>query len=124
MNNIIYQHESYQLIGLCMHVHNKLGMGYSEAVYKDALQYELSRNNIPFEREKEYSIPYEDIILDHKYYADFVVWDKIILELKAVSALNGEHMAQTMNYLAVSNNKLGLLVNFRGSKLEYRRVVL
>src|ERR1044071_1212606 len=124
MSIIIYQHESYKLIGICMDVHNKLGRGYSEVVYKDALQYELSKHSIPFEREKGYEIPYEDIILEHKYYADFVVWDKIIIELKTVSELNSEHMSQTLNYLAVSKNKLGILVNFRGLKLEYRRVVL
>jgi GxxExxY protein len=124
MSEIIYKHESYQLIGICMEVHNQLGRGYSEAVYKDALEYELIKQGIPFAREKEFMVPYKDIFLKHHYYADFIVWDKIILELKAVSMLKEEHIEQTLNYLAVSKSRLGLLVNFRSTRLDYRRVVL
>lgn len=106
-----------------MDVQNNLGKGFSEIVYKDALEYEFRKNNIPFQREREFAVNYKDVVLPHKFYADFVVWDKIILEVKNVSQLNNEHLEQTFNYLAVSNSKLGILVNFRESQLEYRRVV-
>jgi len=106
-----------------MEVHNNLGAGFLEIVYKDALEYEFRMNHIPFEREKEYVVNYKDIILPHKFYADFVILDKIILEVKGVGALCDEHIAQTINYLKVSGNKLGLLVNFGREKLEYKRIV-
>ncbi|MGV3611928.1 MAG: GxxExxY protein [Fluviicola sp.] len=123
MSHLVYKIESYKIIGICMEVHNKLGKGFSEIVYKDALEYEFKKNNIPFQREREFAVNYKDVILPHKFYADFFVWDKIILEIKNVSQLNNEHLEQTFNYLAVSNSKLGILVNFRESQLEYKRVV-
>ncbi len=124
MEKIIYKDESYRIIGLCMEVHKNLGKGFLEVVYKDALEYELKQAHIPFEREKEYVVRYKDIILPHKFYADFVVYDKIILEIKCVSNLGNEHIAQTMNYLKISGCKLGLLVNFGKLSLEFKRVIL
>jgi GxxExxY protein len=120
---IIYKEESYSIIGKCMEVHNELGHGFLEIVYKDALEYVFKKNNIFYEREKEYSINFQNFILPHKFYADFVVFDKIILEIKSVSNLADEHIAQTINYLKVSGNKLGLLVNFGKGKLDYKRIV-
>ena len=107
-----------------MEVHNNLGKGFLEIVYKDALEYEFRKNNIPFEREKEYVVNYKDIILPHKFYADFVVFDKIILEVKGMTGIADEHIAQTLNYLKVSGCKLGLIVNFGELSLQYKRVVL
>jgi len=121
---ILYREESYQIIGKCMEVHNQLGKGFLEIVYKDALEYEFKKANIPYEREKEYEVLYKDIILPHKFYADFVVFDKIILEAKAVSYLIEAHEAQTINYLKVSNCRLGLLVNFADTKLISKRFLL
>jgi GxxExxY protein len=121
---IIYKEESYLVIGKCMEVHNALGWGFLEIVYKDALELIFSQENIPFQREKEYTVHFRNVILSHKFFADFVVFDKIILEIKGISGLTDEHIAQTMNYLKVSGNKLGLLVNFGKGKLEHRRVVL
>ena len=106
-----------------MDVHNNLGPGFLEIVYKDALEYEFKKANIPFDREVQYEVNYKDIILPHKFYADFVVFDKIILEVKGVSGLVDEHIAQTINYLKVSGNKLGLLVNFGELKMNYKRLV-
>ena len=123
MSDLIYQDESYFIIGLCMEVHNHLGHGFSEIVYKDALEYELSQNKILYEREKEYVVLYKDVILPHKFYADLIVFDKIIVEIKCVKQLTDEHMSQAINYLKVSNNKLALLINFGRGKLEYKRVV-
>ena len=123
MENIIYKKESYDIIGLCMEVHNNLGSGFLEIVYKDALEYELKNSNILSEREKMYDIKYKDIILPHKFYADLVVYDKIILDLKSVSEINDKHLAQMINYLKVSGNKLGLIVNFGDVDLNFKRVV-
>jgi len=124
MSDLIYKEESYEIIGKCFSVHNNLGAGFLEIVYKDALEYEFLKATIPFQREVEYEVNYEGIILPHKFYADFVVFDKIILEVKGVSAIGDEHIAQTINYLKVSGNKLGLLVNFGELKLNYKRLVL
>ncbi|WP_448529936.1 GxxExxY protein [Raineya sp.] len=124
MNEIIFKDEAYQIIGKCMEVHNQLGAGFLEIVYKDALEYEFRKSNIPFEREKEYKVYYKGIVLPHKFYADFVVFDKIILEVKGVSTLTDEFVAQCINYLKVSGCKLALLVNFGELRLSYKRIVL
>jgi len=84
MSELIYKEESYDIIGKCMEVHNNLGAGLLEIVYKDALELEFQRAGILYEREKEYVVNYKGVILPHKFYADFVVYDKIILEIKAV----------------------------------------
>jgi GxxExxY protein len=123
MSEIIYKDESYKIIGTCMEVHNNLGAGFLEVVYKDALEYEFRKANIPFEREKEYSVNYKGIVLSHKFYADFVVFGKIILEVKAVSGIEEEFMAQAINYLNVSKNKLAIIVNFGELQLNYKRIV-
>ncbi|MCD4664463.1 MAG: GxxExxY protein [Bacteroidales bacterium] len=124
MAKIIYKEESYQIIDKCMEVHNNLGPGFLEIVYKDALEYEFRKANIPFEREKEYEVHYKNIILPHKFYADFVVFDKIILEVKAVNTIIDEFVARSINYLKVSGDMLALLVNFGELKLNSKRIVL
>ncbi len=124
MADILYKDESYAIIGKCMEVHNNLGAGFLEIVYKDALEYEFRKANIPYEREKEYKVNYKGIILPHHFYADFVVYDKIILEVKGVSGITDEFTAQALNYLKVSQNKLALIVNFEELKLNYKRIVL
>ncbi len=124
MNTIIYKEESYQIIGKCFEVHNNLGAGFLEIVYKDALEYEFKKSKIPFEREKKYEVKYKDKILPHKFYADFVIFDKIILEIKAVSGIADEFIAQAINYLKVSDNKLAIIVNFGELKINYKRIVL
>ena len=123
-NDLIYKEEAYIIIGKCMEVHRELGHGFLEIVYKDALEILFRQTNISFEREKEYQVLFKNIVLPHKFYADFVVFDKIILEIKAVKNLTDEHIAQTINYLKVSGNRLGLLVNFGRGSLESRRIVL
>ena len=124
MSKLIYKEESYEIIGKCMEVHKNLGSGFLEIVYKDALEYEFKNAEIPYEREKEYIVIYKGMILPHKFYADFVVFDKIILEVKGISGITDEHIAQTINYLKVSENKLGLIVNFGELSLKYKRIVL
>ncbi len=124
MPNLIYKEEVYRIIGKCMEVHNNMGAGFLEIVYKDALEFEFKKAGIPFEREKQYTVSYKEIILPHKFFADFVVFDKIILEIKATFGLTDEFIAQAINYLKVSGNKLALLVNFGELKLNYKRIVL
>ena len=122
--NFYLKEESYKIIGLCMEVHKILGKGHSEVVYKDALEHEFKLNSIPFEREKKYEIEYKDIVLPRKYVADFVVYDEIILEAKAIECFSNSNIKQTLNYLAASKNQLGLLVNFGEDSLKYRRIIL
>ena len=95
-----------------------------EIVYKDALEFEFRCGEIPYEREKEYTVKYKGSILPHKFYADFVVFGQIILEVKGKSGIADEHIAQALNYLKVSGNRLALIVNFGEMKLSSRRVVL
>lgn len=121
---IIYKEESYQIIGICMEIHNYLGCGFSEIVYKDALEIEFKNAGINFEREKRYDVEYKGIILPHQFYADFVVFDKIILEIKGKSEIADSDLAQAINYLKVSENKLALIINFGEEKLNYKRIVL
>jgi len=121
---IVYKEESYAIIGKCIEVHRELGHGFPEIVYRDALEILFRQGNVFYEREKEYPVFFRGILLPHKFFADFVLLDKIILEVKCVSYLTNEHIAQTLNYLKVSGNRLGLLVNFGRGKLEYKRLVL
>ena len=124
MKELLYKEEVFQLVGFCMEIHRELGKGHDEVIYKDALVVELSRAQIPFSREKNYEITYKGVILPHFYYADFLVWDKILFEGKAVEKLTDAHLKQVLNYLAASKLRLGLLVNFGGDSLEWKRVVL
>jgi|SRR5690606_40425 len=121
--NFPLQDETYKIIGLCMEVHNNLGKGFSEIVYKDALEIEFRDAGIFYEREKEFTVNYKGIVLPHRFYADFVVFGNIILEVKSVQNIIDEHIAQTLNYLKVSQNKVALIVNFNNDKLQYKRLV-
>jgi GxxExxY protein len=115
--------ETFKIIGLCMEVHRNLGPGLLEIIYKDALEIELKENNIPFEREKEFTIKYKNNILPHKFYADFIVNEEIVLEIKAIKEFSNEHVAQSLNYMKLANSEIGLLVNFQKKSLEYKRLV-
>lgn len=106
-----------------MEVHPNLGPGLLEVIYKDALEIEF-RNNISFEREKEYSIEYKGRILPHKSYADCIINEDIVLEVKAVKEFSNEHIAQILNYIKLSNSEVGLLVNFQTKSLQHKRYVL
>ena len=117
------EEETFKIIGVCMEVHRNLGPGLLEVVYKDALEIEFKANNIPFEREKEFSIEYKGVILPHKFYADFIVNEDIVLEVKAVKEFSGEHTAQVLNYMKLSDSEIGLLVNFQNKSLQHKRLV-
>jgi GxxExxY protein len=115
---------TFEIIGKCYEVHNNLGKGFLEVVYKDALEIEFKKSGIPYQREVKYSVNYKGVLLNHSFYADFVVYDDIILEVKATSGIIEEYYAQTINYLKVSQNKLALIVNFGTNRLETKRVIL
>lgn len=122
---IYYKQESYDIIGSAMTVYNTLGPGFLEAVYQEALEIELNKRNIPFNSQKELKIFYGDIVLSHTYKPDFICYDKIIVEIKAVSCIDDTHRAQLYNYLHATKYKLGILINFGFSDgLEYERKVL
>ncbi|MBD0724033.1 NADH:ubiquinone oxidoreductase [Flavobacterium sp. L1I52] len=124
MEKFYLKEETYRIIGICMEVHKILGKGHSEKVYGDALEYEFQKNQIPYSREVKYNIEYKEIILPTYYYADFVVFEEIILELKAIKELTSSEVKQTLNYLAASKNKVGLLANFGEDSLKYKRIIL
>ncbi len=121
---LVFKEESYKIIGACMEVHNELGKGFNEIVYKDALEIEFQLQEIPYSREIMFDVFYKGHMLKRKYCADFVVYDNIILEVKAIGSLDSGNIKQTLNYLAVTKIQLGLLVNFGEDKLKYQRILL
>lgn len=122
---LVYPKESYAIIGACFNVYKEMGCGFLESVYQECLEIELENQGIPFRAQQELTLTYRDRELKQKYKADFVCYDKIIVELKAVSRLTDEHRAQVLNYLNATGMRLGLLVNFgHYPKLEYERLVL
>ena len=121
---LLFKEECFKIYGCIYEVNKKLGSGFLEAVYQEALEIELKRNNIPFIPQQELEILYDGIPLKSRYVADIVCYDKIIIEIKAVSKLSNQHKAQIMNYLAASGIRLGLLVNFNSfPKAEIIRMV-
>ena len=106
-----------------MAVHNELGCGFLEAVYQEALEEEFKIRNIPYLREVEISIAYKGKVLNKKYVADFICYDNVVVELKALIELNSIHKAQLINYLKITGNDLGLLINFGKQSLETKRVI-
>lgn len=121
---IEYEDLTYKIIGLCMEVHRELGRGLLEALYKDALEFELKSAGMDYEREKVYNVLYKNHLLKHQFIADFVVNEKVILEIKSCSHLIEEHIKQTLNYMGISGCKIGLLVNFGESSLNFKRLIL
>ena len=124
MVELLYKEESYKIIGAAMEVHKELGAGFLESVYQEAFELELQSKSIPFEREALLNIYYKGEKLKKRYAADFVCYDKIVVELKALSELSSDHEAQVLNYLKTSGLRLGLLINSGASSLEYKRLVL
>jgi GxxExxY protein len=120
----LYKEETYKIIGAAMNVHNELKKGFLEPVYQEALAREFDLQNIPYIKEQQIDVYYKGAKLSKYYIADFVCYDKIIVELKAISKLLPEHKAQVINYLAATKQKISLLINFGSDRLEYERVVL
>lgn len=123
--DLIYKDEVYKVIGAAIEVYNLLGNGFLEAVYQEALEYELSLRSISFESQVQLEIKYKDRVLDQKYKADLVIGKKFIIELKAIEKIGRNEEAQILNYLNATDFQLGLVINF-GAKndLEWKRMVL
>jgi GxxExxY protein len=123
MTEIIYRNESYAIIGACFEVYNETGCGFLEPVYHECLEIEFEYQRIPAISKPSLTVSYRGRLLTQTYEPDFVCFEKIIVELKAVSALTDEHRAQLLNYLHATGFELGLLVNFgHYPKLEYERI--
>ena len=123
-NDLIYKEEAYKIIGCCMEVHKELGRGFNEIVYGDALEIEFRNNDIEYSREKKFNIFYKGEKLPRFYKADFIIFDKIVLEIKAINQLSKSDYRQTINYLATSKLKLAILINFGEDSLVYKRIIL
>jgi GxxExxY protein len=122
--SLIMKDEAYAIVGAAMEVHSTLGPGFLEAVYADALALELETRGIHFEREVPMTVSYKGTKLSHTYRADFIVFGKIILELKAIKSLGDAEKAQAINYLKATGQPLAILLNFGASKLDWTRLVL
>ncbi|MBI9107177.1 MAG: GxxExxY protein [Spirochaetales bacterium] len=120
---MIYEQLSYKIIGCCINVHKVLGGGLLEQCYHNALYYELIETGIMAKYNESFNVMYRDKIVG-EYFADLVVENKIIIELKSVKVLVDIHAAQLLNYLHISGCKLGFLINFQGQKLEWQRLVI
>ena len=123
MAEIIFKEESYSIIGACMRVHAELGSGFLEAVYQESLEKEFFKSKIPFRRQEKLSLFYDGEKLKKYYIADFLLYKSIILEIKAIDYLNPKINDQLRNYLKATNSRLGLLINFGKSSLEYKRIL-
>ena len=122
-DKMVLKDETYAIIGACMEVHSILGRSFSEKVYQDALEREFKLRNIPYEREKHILVNYKGVTLAHDFFADFICYDKVIVELKAVSELDNENREQVINYLHAANKQVGLLINFRTASLTHERYI-
>ena len=119
---IIYKEESSKIIGAVFEVHKRLGVGLLEKVYQEALAIEFDYLGIPYKREEKLEITYRGQKLCKEYYADFICYDSVIVELKAVSTLVKAHKAQVINYLKATKKEIGLLVNFGAASLKWERI--
>jgi GxxExxY protein len=122
--NQVRDPRTYAINGAAMEVHRQLGCGFLEAVYQEALAVEFSLRGIPFKREVEIPISYKDRRLTTTYRADFVCYDGVITELKALTQMGGVEEAQILNYLRATGYEVGLLLNFGAQSLEYKRFIL
>ena len=117
-----YEEETGKILNACMEVHKELGNGFLEPVYQEALEEEFKLQHIPYEREKLLNIIYKGKKLTKEYFADFVCYGNIIVELKAVTNLVKAHKSQIINYMKATNSEIGILVNFGENSLKWERI--
>jgi len=123
MSKLVFEEETYKVIGACIKVHKTLGNGFSEDVYHEALEKELAKAEIPFEHEKKLPVYYEGNKLNNYSVADFVCFDKIIIEIKSIGFLNQNIKQQALNYLKSTNLEVGLLINFGENSLTWKSFI-
>lgn len=120
---LLFEEESFAIIGSCIEVHKKLGNGFSEAVYVEVLEKEFEKRNVPFERQKELTLQYDGMPLQDCYIADFVCFDKIIIDVKFIKEILVNEIKQAVNYLKATNYELGLIINFGQDSLKWKRII-
>ena len=123
LDDLLYKNEVFAIIGAAMEAHNNLGNGFLEPVYQEAFEYELQSRNIPFKSQVDIQINYKTHLLVKTYKADFFAYEKIIVEIKACDHLVSVDEAQILNYLKATKSKLGVLINFGASNLEWKRII-
>ena len=123
INNFLYEDLTYKIIGIAMKVHKELGPGFLEAVYEEAMIVELTNEKIPFENQVQIEIKYQGRKLKKKYRADFIVDKRILIELKGINKLTKVDEACMINYLKATGIRVGLIINFGRSSLEWKRLI-
>ena len=123
-DKILFKEECYAIQGAIFEVYHEMGCGFLESVYQEALAIELAIEDIPFEVEKKLPVFYKGHELKKWFVVDFLCYNNIVLELKAVEFLNNDHFSQVLNYLKATGLKVGLLVNFGSRSVQVKRVVL
>jgi len=121
--SLLFEKETYHILGAAIEVHQELGHGFLEAVYQEALEEEFLKKCIPYKREIPLTIYYKNKPLKKYYIADFICHNEIIIEVKATSEITKEHQAQLLNYLTATRLKLGLIINFGKQSLEHKRMI-
>jgi GxxExxY protein len=120
---LLFENETHNIIGACMQVHQKLGCGFLESVYQEALEREFEKQKIPYFRHKRLHIVFDGKPLDKFFIADFVCYNSIILEIKAAGFIHPDNSKQVINYLKATNFQIGLLINFGQSSLKWKRFI-
>lgn len=123
MAPLLFEDETYKIIGACMTVHKNLGSGFLESVYQEVLAKEFKKEKIPFQEQKKLNLFYEGERLDKYFKADFLCYDQIIIELKSVAFLSKNLESQVINYLKATNKEVGLLINFGEKSLKWKRFI-
>jgi GxxExxY protein len=124
MTELLYKDEAYAIIGAAIEVHKEMGPGFLEPVYQECMEIELQDRRIPFLPQQELRICYKGRQLEKKYQPDFLCYDKIVVEIKALDRLTSKEESQILNYLKATNLRLGLLINFGSEgKLEWKRLI-
>lgn len=123
MSKLLFEEETYKIIGACMTVHKTLGAGFLESVYQEALEKEFIKAGVPYERQKQLSVYYDGVKLKKYFIADFVCYEKIILEIKSVSFIAQNLKQQVINYLKTTQLDVGLLINFGEKSLAWKRFI-
>ena len=124
MSELIFKEEVYAIVGAAMEVHRENGFGFSEPVYQECMENELTSRKIPFVPQIEMPVSYKGKPIKRTYIADLIAYDKMVVELKALDKLTSREEAQVINYLKVSKLEVGVLINFGGASLEWKRIVL
>jgi GxxExxY protein len=123
MSKLLFEEESYKIIGTCMMVHKSLGAGFLESVYHEALEKEFETQQVKFDSKRKVQVYYNEVALKKYFIADFICFDKIVVEIKATTFLHKDTEAQTINYLKSTNYPVGLLINFGQPSLTWKRFI-